>query len=194
MFELRKGNVVPFPDELKEEYELSDNEIIANVSSSKIEMILAEFISMNQEEPVFFILEVPSNEADEREAGKLHKDVYYIDGCSANEALTILDKTIKVLRNDGLCNFGFGCHESHDEIMFCKYNVTIIYSNDTNKYISLFEEHQIKRTQKLITAWDTFTANMPGESRRIKTDGKDIYSIIEDLKEWNIYKAEQREE
>lgn len=58
----------------------------------------------------------------------------------------------------------------------------------------MFEEHQIKRTQKLITAWDTFTANMPGESRRIETDGKVIYSIIEDLKEWNIYKAEQREE
>ena len=35
---------------------------------------------------------------------------------------------------------------------------------------TLFEEHQIKRTQKLITAWDTFTANMPGESRRIETD------------------------
>ena len=193
MFELRKGNYVPLQIKLKEEYQIYNDKIIANVSATKIGDLLNRFITMHKE-PLFFILEVPSNQKDEIEIGKHHNDVYYIDGCTTDEALDIFKKSFNVLVNDGLSNFGFGCHNSHDEIMFCKYNVTIIYSNDVDKYIPLFEQYKIKSTEKLITAWDTFTKNKPGESRRIETDGKDVYSIIEDLGEWNIYKAEQRED
>ena len=41
-------------------------------------------------------------------------------------------------------------------------------------------------------AWDTFSEESPGVSKKIELDGKDVYSIIEDFKDWGIYLAERR--
>jgi hypothetical protein len=45
-----------------------------------------------------------------------------------------------------------------------------------------------------VTAWDTFSQEHPGRSKRIDTDGKDVFSIPEMFADWGIYKAEQRED
>lgn len=52
---------------------------------------------------------------------KFNKDFYYIDGCSQEEALTIMQQVGELLFNDGISSFGYGGHESGDEIMFSKY-------------------------------------------------------------------------
>lgn len=124
----------------------------------------------------------------------LHKDIYYIDGCSQEEALTILIRVGKILYNDGLISFGFGCHESNDEIMFRKYNVLTIYSENIDEYDDFFEPHEIDSTENLITAWDTFSADSPGTSEKYVLDGKTAYDIPKQFEEWGMYFAEQREE
>ena len=198
MLKLRKGCKVPFPKKLSEGYEHIESGFTANVNADKIEMLLAHFIAIHNE-PVFFILELPSKQDDEVEirpgvVEALHKDVYYIDGCTQEEALVILNRTSEVLINDGLCSFGFGCHESHDEIMVGKYNVVSVYTMNPDIFEGFFEEHEIQCVKKLITAWDTFKQNSPGESSRVDTDGKSVYDIPNVFKNWGIYLAEQREE
>lgn len=198
MLKLRKGCKVPFPEKLSEGYEYIDSCFTANVNADKIEMLLAHFIAIHNE-PIFFILELPSKQDDEVEirpgvVEALHKDVYYIDGCTQEEALAILNRTSEVLINDGLCSFGFGCHESHDEIMVGKYNVVSVYTQNKNTFDSFFEEHEIQCVNKLVTAWDTFTQDFPGESSRVDTDGKSVYDIPDVFKGWGIYLAEQRED
>ena len=198
MLVLRAGCRVPFPEKLFEEYMLMENQIIANISADKIRTVMEHFICIH-EEPLFFILELPSKQYDEKEirpgvVEKLHKDVYYIDGCSNEEALTILLRIGDLMTNDGLCSFGFGCHESNDEIMFGKYNVTIIFSRNIGQYISFMADHEITKREHIVTAWDTFSQEHPGSSERIDTDGKDIFSIPEMFADWGIYKAEQRED
>ena len=198
MLVLRAGCRVPFPEKLLEEYMLTENQIIANISADKIRTVMEHFICIH-EEPLFFILELPSKQYDEKEirpgvVEKLHKDVYYIDGCTNEEALTILLRVGDLMINDGLCSFGFGCHESNDEIMFGKYNVTTIFSRNITQYISFMAEHGIAKSEHIVTAWDTFSQEHPGSSERIDTDGKDVFSIPEMFADWGIYKAEQRED
>lgn len=198
MLVLRAGCRVPFPEKLFEEYMLMENQIIANISADKIRTVMEHFICIH-EEPLFFILELPSKQYDEKEirpgvVEKLHKDIYYIDGCTNEEALTILLRVGDLMINDGLCSFGFGCHESNDEIMFGKYNVTTIFSRNIIQYINFMAEHGIAKSEHIVTAWDTFSQEHPGSSERIATDGKDVFSIPEMFADWGIYKAEQRED
>ena len=198
MLKLRKGCKVPFSEKLSEGYKYIESGIVANVDADKIRSVLEHFVVIH-DEPIFFILELPSNLDDEVEIRPgvleaLHKDVYYIDGCTVEEALTILIRAADLMINDGLCAFGFGCHESQDEIMVGKYNVVSIYTANKEMYDDFFEAHEIGQVENLLTAWNTFTQETPGESERVDTDGKSVYDIPGMFKDWGIYLAEQREE
>ena len=199
MLKMIKGCKVPFPDKLFESYEINKNRIFANVDADKIEKILKQFILMHNE-PLFFILELPTAFRDEQEIKpgiieKFHTDIYYIDGCSKEEAIVILDRVGKILINDGLCGFGFGCHESGDEIMVEKYNTMTIFSRcDTTKYEFLFTTQNIPKTGSVITAWDTFSSDYPGVSAKYEADGVSVFDIPELFADWGIYLAERREE
>lgn len=198
MIELRKGSKVPYPEKLFEGYNKYDNILCANVDAGKMKMILSHFIDMHTE-PLFFILEMPTNRNDEIKmhqdlVGKLHKDIYYIDGCTQKKALDILDKIGQLLINDGLCSFGFGGHLSNDEIMIEKYNVVTIFSENLDRFNGFFEQNGINKLDLFITAWDTFSQEYPGKSESIITDGKSIYDIPELLSDWGIYFAERVEE
>lgn len=198
MLRLRKGSIVPFPKKLSEGYEYNEPCFTANVNADRLEALLKHFISLHNE-PLFFILELPTRQEDETEVRPgvvetLHKDVYYINGCTQEKALAVLQKTAELMINDGMCTFGFGCHQSHYEIMVGKYNVVMVYTRDKAVYDGFFEEHGIPLAEKLITAWDTFTKRHPGKSLMVETDGKNIYDILDILKDWGIYFAERRED
>ncbi|MBD5555663.1 MAG: hypothetical protein HDQ95_10090 [Roseburia sp.] len=195
---LKAGSKISPVSTLYEGYEVGENHITANVGIDKIEGVLQHFIVM-QEEPMFFILELPASADDEAEVAPgivetLHKDVYYIDGCSQEEALTVLIRVGDLLYNDGVSAFGFGCHESGDEIMFGKYNVLTIYSQNIENYNDFFDAHEIEKTDKLITPWSTFTEETPGVSERYEVDGKSVFDIPKQFKDWGMYLAEQRKE
>ena len=195
---LKKGCKISLDTVLHEGYEVSENYITANVSIDKIKDVLIHFIEIH-DEPLFFILELPTNADDEREVtpgvvDSFHKDVYYIDGCSGDEAEVILEEIGNILYNDGLASFGFGGHKSADEIMFGNYNILRIYSKDISSFDGFLEEHKIERVDNLVTAWDVISKDNPGICVRYDEDGKSVYDIPEDFKDWGIYLAEQREE
>lgn len=196
MLNMKKGCTVPFPEMLREGYQTEGNCIRANVGADKIRSVLEHFLAMRTE-PVFFILEIPTNANDEEtdENGviqELHCDVYYIDGCSVEKALALLKQSGELLIEDGISQFGFGGHESGDEIMFCNYNITIIFASDIHKYEDFLEEHRIIKTGRLVTAWDTFDREHPGSCQTCRTGGEDIYDIPKLYKDWRIYLAERR--
>src|SRR5574344_563032 len=121
MLNLVKGHKVIKPELLEEGYMLaSDVSLIANVDADKIINVLQHFIEMH-DEPMFFILEFPVSRDRENELlteglRESHKDVYYIDGCSKNDCLVLLERYGELLINDGISSFGFGGHESQDEL------------------------------------------------------------------------------
>ena len=197
MLKMRKGSKVPFPEKLSEGYIYQEPVFYANVGADKLEALMEHFIRIH-DEPLFFILELPANRDDETQirpgvVNAFHKDVYYIDGCTQQEALSILHRTAAIMINDGLCNFGFGGHLSHDEIMLEKYNVIKVWTRNKDAYADFFEKHMIQPVDDLVTAWETFTDETPGESMAVETDGKRIYDIPEMLQDFGIYLAERRQ-
>lgn len=70
MLQMTKGCYVPLADKLCEQYSEKDGCFTANINGDKIEKLMREYISM-QKEKVFFILELPANEADEKSSAKI---------------------------------------------------------------------------------------------------------------------------
>lgn len=96
--------------------------------------------------------------------------------------------------NDGLSHFGV-LSQSGREIGKYKYNVIKAYTrDDLLPLINVFNSLDIPETDNLITAWDYFSQDNPGESERYEKDGKSIYDVVEILKEVRMYKYEQYEE
>lgn len=199
MLKLTKGHTVSKPELLEEGYMISgDVTIVANVDADKMKDVLQHFIAMH-EEAMFFILELPVTRDREEElspgvVGDTHKDIYYIDGCSQDECLLLLERYGELLINDGISSFGFGGHESQNEIMVGHYNVLTIYSQNLNDFEGFYEMHEIEKKDDIVTAWDTFTKDTSGQSFRYEVEGKTVYDIPDLLKDWNIYLAETRVE
>ena len=197
MLKMTEGCTVPKADILSEQYEIYENRIIANVNADKTEAVIRDYILMH-DKPMFFFLELPTNQRDEEKLRKndtdpCHIDVYYIDGLNAEQALEILSKYGYLLINDGMSRFGFGVHGQSTEVMRDKYNVIIVLSDDTERYTGIFNSYNIPRCENLVTAWDTFSYESPGECSMINVNGKTVYDLPEELKNFGIYFAERRE-
>ena len=78
--------------------------------------------------------------------------------------------------------------------MLDKYNVVMIYSQQLSNYNEFFEAHGIEKVESLITAWDTFSDETPGQAERYDYKGKSVYDLPEELKDWGMYLADTRAE
>lgn len=204
MFNLIKGAKINENIALKEEYEINGNWIYANISAENIRRIINQFIEIENTELFCLFIEIPANMTDENvirktEDGycvteKMHKDIYYLDDISAKDLNELLNVFEDILINDGLSSFGV-LSQKGNEIGKYKYNVMGAYSDgeDLSPIIEAFYNVKIPRTDKLVTAWDYFSQDNPGESELYKKDGKTIYDVVETLKEVGMYKYEQRE-
>ena len=201
MIELKECCKVPFPEKLFEEYEIKDSAIYANVNTSKVLEMMTSFIKMH-DEPLFFILELPCRAEDGIAVEKAllntnnDHDIYFIDGFDAEQAEHCLKALGGFLIKDGLNTFGIGGHKSHEEILFGKYNVMTIYTKNGEAYCDFLNNFGIAKTDNLVTAWDTFDPEHPGECERYisKETGKTIYDIPETYKEYGMYLYEARKE
>ena len=192
-----KGCKISDPSVLNEGYKRTDTGFFANVSAEKIQPLLESFVKLHNE-LCFVFLEVPTNAKEEtvlKSDGtqSLHKDVYYLDGLTPESAVRFLHTFGEWLIHDGMSSFGIGVHSGANEIIVGKYNVVTIYTRTTQKYNGYFELQNIWETADLKTAWDYFTYDTPGESFLYEYQGKTIYDLVEQLKQYGLYFAERRE-
>lgn len=200
-----RGAKIPNPEVLKEEYEIKETTIYANIDADKIEKILKDFINMNEE--MFLVIEFPCNLNEEKkfinelnqeekewlEKGfvtKKHKNIYYKDNLSKKDASDIITSYGDILINDGYCYFGFG-NRKFDEVSKTKYNMMIAYSKENiSEYENIFIKNNIKKVDVLHTAWDQFTKEKPGECditseahniiNKLLDDGMYLAATVED--------------
>lgn len=193
-----KGCRIHNPAMLYEGYEQIDSGFVANVDADKIQSLFENFVKLHNE-PCFVILEVPTNVKEETTfllngTSPLHKDVYYIDGLTPARAVEFLNVFGEWLIHDGLSSFGIGIHSGANEIVTGKYNVVTVYTRDKQKYDGFFETLGIRQASDLKTAWDYFNSDAPGDSFLYTYKGKNIYDLIEHLKQYGLYFAERRED
>ncbi len=187
MFELIKGAKINNDIQLKEEYEIDGNWIYANVSSEKIRNVIEKFTVIEKGNRFCLFIEFPANIADENVIGitedgfyqtdSKHIDVYYLDNIDDDYIKYVFDEFGEILINDGLSHFGV-LSQSGREIGKYKYNVIKAYTrDDLLPLIKVFNSFDIPETENLITAWDYFSQDNPGESELYKKTEKQFIML-----------------
>lgn len=193
MFNTASGVTIPFPERIEEKYTLRGNSISINISFEKLKSLIEDFV-IELCEPLFLFIHLPLIEDEEKELRNndtvpFHSEVLYLDGQTKKQIGEIMEQYGTVLLNDGISQFGIASHKTEDEIFIQKYKLVSIYSKDVSRYSILMDKYGIVYTESLITAWETFSREHPGECSKVTIDKVDVYSIVELLKEKGMYRA-----
>lgn len=192
MFQTAPGVTIPFPNKILEEYQVFKGEsICANVSYEKLSALVSDFYKVLPE-PLFFVMQLPLSIDEENEMGFhqiFHQEVLYLDGQTQSQIDTIMVLYGQLLLSDGLSQFAIASHKSHEEIFIQKYKVVSIYSKMPEKFAELLTKYGLHKTDHLITAWDTFSQDYPGECQKICIEGLDAYNVADILKKQGMYRA-----
>lgn len=193
MFNTADGVSIPFPEKIKEEFEAFEHCVRFNLSFEKIRPMLNEFLDGLQE-PLFVVLQLPLTQQEETElrkgeSGPLHQKVCYLDGQSKAQVRAILEQYGDLLLNDGISQFAVASHATREEMFIQKYKLIDIYCDNPAIYFGFLIKYGLKQTDKLITAWDTFSYETPGEVCRIEMDRINAFDVYEELVKMGMYEA-----
>ena len=192
MFQTAPGVTIPFPDKIQEEFKVYDGKsIYANISFEKLKPILTEFYH-SLPEPLFFVLQLPLSIHEERKMGDsntFHQEVCYLDGQTKSQIDDIMEKYGQILLEDGMSQFAVASHVNNEEIFIQKYKLTAFYSSSPRRFIPFLQRYGLTETDNLITVWNTFSQETPGECRRVSINGFDVYDVAEQLKKQGMYRA-----
>lgn len=198
MFQCARGVTIPFPDRIKEEYEVFPEDLTFQPSFEKIRPMLLDFIEEAQA-PFFLALHLPLSEQEEQklrpdENAPFHQRICYLDGQTREQLLTILSRFGEILLHDGMTEFAVASHNTHEEFFVRRYKLIQLYSPQPNKWEPLMAKYGIKKTDKLVTVWDTFSKEHPGTCCRYEKDGLDVYAVYQELIRYGMYEAKIVEE
>ncbi|MEL7608668.1 MAG: hypothetical protein AAGU74_04125 [Bacillota bacterium] len=185
MFNTASGVIIPFPEQIEEKYSISENQIMFNISFEKLKAFIDDFVS-NLSEPLFLIIQKPLKEKYKPNSfakGPFKAELYYFDLGTKAQTTEVLDQYGEILLNDGMSEFGVSSHKTGDEIFIAKYKIALIFSKNIKQYFSLLDKYGITETNDLITAWDIISSEYPGERSRVVIDNKDIFYVVEALKD-----------
>jgi len=192
MFQTAPGVTIPFPDKIQEQFQVYEGKsIYANISFEKLRPILTEFYH-NLPEPLFFVLQLPLLMHEERKMGDrntFHQEVCYLDGQTKSQIDDIIEKYGQILLEDGMSQFAVASHVNNEEIFIQKYKLTAFYSSSPRRFIPFLQRYGLTETDNLITVWNTFSQETPGECRRVSINGFDVYDVAEQLKKQGMYRA-----
>lgn len=178
MFQTAAGVTVPFPDQLREQYQVDGNNVTCNLSFEKLsDFIHSYYASLT--EPLFLAIH-PDAEQDE---------VWYLDGMTKKQLTMILDGYGELLLQDGLSAFAIGSLATEDELFVQKYKVLSIYSPEIHRVEKLMTRFDVPRTDEIVTAWDTFSEQHPGSAQRLEIAGMTMPDVIADLQKIGMYKG-----
>jgi len=193
MFQTASGVTIPFPEKIHEEYQIYDTGFTLNLSFEKLKPFVDEFIE-GLSEPLFLVLEFPLSQYEEEELRKsntdsFHKKVCYLDGQSKVQIQEIMQKYGELLLNDGMSQFAVYSHGTMDGVYVQKYKIVSIYGPNPPQYLDFLHKYGVVETDKLLTVWNTFTHETPGEARTIKVDGIDCFQLFLELEKLGMYVA-----
>lgn len=192
MFQTAPGVTIPFPDKIQEQFQVYEGKsIYANISFEKLKPMLTEFYH-SLPEPLFFVLQLPLLMHEERKLGDsntFHQEVCYLDGQTKSQIDDIMEKYGQILLEDGMSQFAVASHVNNEEMFIQKYKLTAFYSSFPRRFIPFLKRYGLTETDNLVTVWNTFSQETPGECRRVSINGFDVYDVAEQLKKQGMYRA-----
>ncbi|WP_124101163.1 hypothetical protein [Ruminococcus sp. Marseille-P6503] len=171
-------------------YCICDNGISAVISAELIGGAVKGLLK-SLEEPVFFFVELPCGEDEEKKLRKsktdpFHYNLYYLDNCTLPVADAIMKRYGDLLINDGLCRFGFGSHKSGEEIYCMSYQSISVYG-EAAKFEPALAALGVVKENEIKNLWDNFTKDTPGTSLSVEINGETVYDIPVNLKSEGMY-------
>ena len=171
-------------------------EILVNVSAERILDVYLGLCSLVRQ-PAFGLVEVPTNEAEEvklrhSSIDPFHYDVYYFDRMQFDNHCGMIKFFAQLFVHDGQLTFGYGAQQGYDEIYVGRYKLFKIYADDPGKYVGFLQKNKFEYRKQLITVFDNFSEQTPGVTGSVSMDGKNIYDLVEVLKQNGFYFAERR--
>ena len=200
MYQLIQGAQLPGAETLQEGYRRDGDWLFANVSAERLDSLFRTFLRREGSELFSLFIEQPSSLQDETPGPdgvieKFHKDVYYLDAISENDAVHLLDLFGPLLIHDGMVRFGFASQRGN-ELGKYKYGEVYAYSHsgDLRALKKVFESMALPETPDLKGPWDLISRENPGTSKAIVMEDRKVSDVIEALKQLGLYFAERREE
>ena len=178
MFQTAAGVRVPFPEKLSEQYQLDGDTLTSNLSFEKLADFVRAFYA-ELDEPLFIAIHTDAESAE----------VWYLDNMTKKQLTMILDGYGELLYQDGLSAFAIGSLATEEELFVQKYKVLSIYSPKISRFAKLLERFGVSRTSKLVTAWDTFSKEHPGEAQRLEIAGQTVPDMIKELQKIGMYQG-----
>ena len=178
MFQTAAGVRVPFPEKLSEQYQLDGDTLTSNLSFEKLADFVRAFYA-ELDEPLFLAIHPDAESAE----------VWYLDNMTKKQLTLILDGYGELLYQDGLSAFAIGSLATEEELFVQKYKVLSIYSPRIGRFAKLLERFGVTRTDRLVTAWDTFSKEHPGEAQRLEIAGQTVPDMIRELQKIGMYKG-----
>lgn len=190
--EFAKGVTIPFPEKIKPEYQMCNNFIIMNPDINNLYDLLNDFL-ISMKIPLVFFIELPCTIAEEDELRKsdtdaFHQNLYYLKIDDLDTCKRMLSEYKELLLHDGGVRYGFLSHNS-DEIYVYRYKVTYIKGKKLKSFKPLLKKYGYKEVKNLITPPSTFSYENPGTSKKIIVNGKDVYTMRDELMEKGMYFA-----
>ncbi len=178
MFQTAAGVRIPFPEKLSEQYQQDGDTLTSNLSFEKLADFVRAFYA-ELDEPLFLAIH-PDADADK---------VWYLDNMTKKQLTMILDGYGELLYQDGLSAFAIGSLATEEELFVQKYKVLSIYSPRISRFAKLLERFGVTRTDRLVTAWDTFSKEHPGKAQRLEIAGQTVPDMIKELQKIGMYKG-----
>ncbi len=193
MFQTASGVIIPFPEKIREAFEFTNHGIRFNLSFEKLRPMVDEFLEGLQE-PLFVVLQIPLSREEENKLRKsdsdpFHEKVGYLDGQSKEQVKDILYKYGELLLNDGMSQFGIASHNTHEEMFIQRYKIVDIFSRNKKAYVKFVKKYGLMQTDHLLTVWDTFTRETPGDNFSITINGITVYDVYDELVKLGMYDA-----
>lgn len=196
-FELVQGIHVDNVGDVHSVYSVDENGIMAAFGADVFEEAVTELVA-ELSEPVFFFLENPCSPEEEKQLRKnsndpYHYNVYYLDNCTLPVAKAIMERYGELLVNDGVSRFGFGSHESGEEI-FCRDYQTVSVYGDSKKYKKVLDKLDVPCEKEIMTLWDVLSGDNSGTCSTVEINGETVHDIVVNLEPEGMYLADTVEE
>lgn len=182
MIQPAAGVSVPFPEQIHEQYVRQDDRITLNLDAQKLRPFVADFFKA-LDAPLFLALHVPADETSDR--------LYYLDGIAAGQMDTLWQLYGELLCQDGVSSFAIASHATGEEIYVQKYKVITLYSPQAERFLPLLQQYGVAQTDRLVTAWDTFSPAHPGSLRLVDIEGETVFDAVEQLEQIGLYEAQE---
>ena len=198
-FQMIRGATLPDGVHLAETWSMSEGKIRANISAEHILPLFDGFFDRcATREMLFLFMDVPCTlEEEPTPMEQLHRNVYYLDGCSREQLRELLHSPAgELLIQDGMTQFGVGSLESPFELGKYKYNQFLAYAaSDRMEPLSqVFCTLGIPQVPQIVSAWQLFSPQTPGMCKSIQVEGKNVYDLIRQLQPLGLYLAKQEED